>query len=55
VTVNPKSKVYEINSHGERGVAGSQTLPNRPFRDTAKIMFYIGKKKSLISIFFMCQ
>ena len=34
-----------------RGVAGSQTLLYRPFHDAAKIMFYIGRKKSLISIF----
>ena len=55
VTFNPKSKVREINSHGERGVIGSQTLLYRPFRDAAKIMFYIDRKKSLISISFVRQ
>ena len=36
-----------------RGVAGSQTLLYRPFRDATKIMFYIGRKKSPISISFI--
>ena len=36
-----------------RGVAGSQTLLYRPFLDAAKIMFYIGRKKSSISISFI--
>ena len=53
VTFNPKSKVRKINSHGEHGVA--QTLLNRPFHDAAKIMFYIDRKKSLISISFVRQ
>ena len=55
VTVNPQSKVYEINSHGERGVTGLQTLLYRHFRDAPKIMFYIGRKKSPISISFVRQ
>ena len=51
MTFNPKSKVYEFNTvMFVRGVAGSQTLLYRPFRDAAKIMFYIGRKKSPISI-----
>ena len=36
-----------------RGVAGSQTLLYRPFRDAVKIIFYIGRKKSSISISFI--
>ena len=55
MTVNPKSKVCKINSHEECGVVGSQTLMYRPFRDVANIMFYIGKKKSSISISFVRQ
>jgi hypothetical protein len=39
VTFNPKSKVCDINNHGERSVTGSQTLLYRPLRDVAKIMF----------------
>jgi hypothetical protein len=50
VTFSPKGKVREIN-----GIAGSQTLVYRPFRDAAKIMFYIGMKKSLIFISFVRQ
>ena len=55
VTVNPKSKVCEINSHGERGVTGLQTLLYRPFHDAPKIMFYIDRKISPISISFVRQ
>jgi hypothetical protein len=44
MVVNPKSKVCKINNHGERGVAGSQTLLYRSFRDAAKIIFtHLGK------------
>ena len=50
-----KSKVCEINSHGERDIIGLQTLLYRPFRDAPKIMFYIGRKKSPISISFVRQ
>ena len=39
MTFDQKSKVHEINSHGERGVTGLQTLLYRPFRDAPKIMF----------------
>jgi hypothetical protein len=56
LTFNPKNKVLENNNHGERRVAGSQSLFYRPFRDTAdEILFYIGRKKSLISFSFMRQ
>ena len=51
MTFNPKSKVYEFNIVTVRGVVGSQTILYIPFHDAAKIMFYIGRKKSLISIF----
>jgi hypothetical protein len=50
-----KNKVCEINSHGERGVTGSQTLLYKHFRDAAKIMFYIGWTKSPVSISFVRQ
>ena len=52
VTFNSKGKVREINSYRERGIAGSQTLLYRHFRDAAKIIFYIDRKKSMIFFFF---
>jgi len=55
VTFNSKGKVREINSHGERDVASSQILLYIAFHDAAKIMFYIDRKKSPISISFVCQ
>ena len=48
MTVNPKNKVCEINSHGEHDVTGLQTLLYRPFCDAPKIMFYIGKKSPIL-------
>jgi hypothetical protein len=48
VTINLKIKVCDINNHGERGVAGSQTLQYRPFHDAAKIMFYISNIRGAI-------
>jgi hypothetical protein len=55
VTFNLKCKVREINSHGGRGVASSQTLLYRSFRDAANITFYMGKEKPPISISFVHQ
>ena len=53
VTFNSKNKAREINSHEERDVIGSQTLLYRLFYDTAKIIFYVSRKKILISS--VCQ
>jgi hypothetical protein len=54
--LSQKSKICEIkNSHEECGVAGSQTLFYRSFRDPAKIMFNVSWKKYLISISLMRQ
>ena len=55
MTVNPKNKVCEFNCYGERGITSLQTLLYIPFRDAPKIMFYIDRNKSPISISFVRQ
>ena len=48
MTFNSKGKVREIT-------IVTKSAASRPFRDVAKIMFYIGRKKSPISISFVRQ
>ena len=54
VTFNLKSKVRDINTVSESAASQAHKLYCIDiFRDAAKIMFYIGKKKSPISIYFV--
>ena len=56
VTFNSKNKVREINIVKESAASQAHKLYFIDlFHDVAKIIFYIGRKKSLISISFVHQ